>query len=32
VPEQPSSRERERGEGFDIPAEMLDVPSFLRDG
>ena len=32
VPEQPISRERERGEGFDIPAEMLDVPSFLRDG
>jgi cell division protein FtsZ len=22
---------RESGEGFDIPAEMLDVPSFLRD-
>jgi cell division protein FtsZ len=31
-PEQPISRERERDEGFDIPAEMLDVPSFLRDG
>jgi cell division protein FtsZ len=23
---------RERNEGFDIPADMLDVPSFLRDG
>jgi cell division protein FtsZ len=23
---------RERGDGFDVPAEMLDVPSFLRDG
>jgi cell division protein FtsZ len=23
---------RERGEGFEIPADMLDVPSFLRDG
>jgi len=34
VPEPPPSRERERDrdEGFDIPAEMLDVPSFLRDG
>jgi hypothetical protein len=32
VPEPPIARERERGEGFDIPAEMLDVPSFLRDG
>jgi cell division protein FtsZ len=30
VPEPPPSRERD--EGFDIPAEMLDVPSFLRDG
>jgi cell division GTPase FtsZ len=30
VPEAPVSRERD--EGFDIPAEMLDVPSFLRDG
>jgi cell division protein FtsZ len=32
VPEPPIARERERSEGFDIPAEMLDVPSFLRDG
>jgi cell division protein FtsZ len=32
VPEPPPSRERERDQGFDIPAEMLDVPSFLRDG
>ena len=32
VPEAPIARERERDEGFDIPAEMLDVPSFLRDG
>ena len=31
-PEQPISRERERDEGFDSPAEMLDVPSVLRDG
>jgi hypothetical protein len=23
---------RERGDGFDVPAEVLDVPSFLRDG
>jgi cell division protein FtsZ len=30
VPEPPLPRERD--EGFDIPAEMLDVPSFLRDG
>jgi cell division protein FtsZ len=30
VPEGPLPRERD--EGFDIPAEMLDVPSFLRDG
>jgi cell division protein FtsZ len=30
VPEAPISRERD--EGFDVPAEMLDVPSFLRDG
>jgi cell division protein FtsZ len=29
VPEAPTPRES--GEGFDIPAEMLDVPSFLRD-
>src|SRR6476619_4680173 len=32
VPEPPIERERERDQGFDIPAEMLDVPSFLRDG
>jgi cell division protein FtsZ len=31
VPESPVAREREES-GFDIPAEMLDVPSFLRDG
>lgn len=31
VPESPVVREREES-GFDIPAEMLDVPSFLRDG
>jgi cell division protein FtsZ len=30
VPEAPTPA-RESGEGFDIPAEMLDVPSFLRD-
>jgi cell division protein FtsZ len=30
VPEAPLPRERDQG--FDIPAEMLDVPSFLRDG
>src|SRR5262245_57449382 len=30
VPEQPMTRDR--GEGFDVPDEMLDVPSFLRDG
>jgi cell division protein FtsZ len=30
VPEPPLPRERDQG--FDIPAEMLDVPSFLRDG
>src|SRR5438067_8564718 len=30
VPEPPIGRERD--EGFEIPAEMLDVPSFLRDG
>jgi cell division protein FtsZ len=30
VPEAPLPRERD--EGFEIPAEMLDVPSFLRDG
>jgi cell division protein FtsZ len=23
---------REAGQGFEIPSEMLDVPSFLRDG
>jgi cell division protein FtsZ len=32
VPDTPIERERERDQGFDIPAEMLDVPSFLRDG
>ena len=33
VPEPAISRDRGgRDEGFDIPAEMLDVPSFLRDG
>jgi len=30
VPEPPIAREP--GGGFDVPAEMLDVPSFLRDG
>ncbi len=30
VPEPPVAREP--GEGFEIPSEMLDVPSFLRDG
>src|SRR5256714_15489231 len=30
VPEPPITRERD--EGFEVPAEMLDVPSFLRDG
>jgi cell division protein FtsZ len=30
VPEPPIAREPR--EGFEIPAEMLDVPSFLRDG
>jgi cell division protein FtsZ len=29
VPDAPASRES--GEGFEIPADMLDVPSFLRD-
>ena len=30
VPEPPAAREP--GESFEIPSEMLDVPSFLRDG
>ncbi len=30
VPEAPVTRQQEQG--FDIPSEMLDVPSFLRDG
>ena len=28
----PVAREPARDQGFDVPAEMLDVPSFLRDG
>jgi cell division protein FtsZ len=32
VSEAPVSRERESDQGFDVPAQMLDVPSFLRDG
>jgi cell division protein FtsZ len=31
VPEAPVAREP-RSEGFEMPSEMLDVPSFLRDG
>ncbi len=30
VPEPPIAREPSAG--FEVPAEMLDVPSFLRDG
>jgi cell division protein FtsZ len=31
VPDAPAPREREPEQGFDVPSEMLDVPSFLRD-
>jgi cell division protein FtsZ len=32
VTEAPVAREPARDQGFDMPSEMLDVPSFLRDG
>jgi cell division GTPase FtsZ len=32
VPEAPVAREERHDQGFDMPSEMLDVPSFLRDG
>src|SRR4051812_49329546 len=33
VPEAPVAREQQpRDQGFDTPSELLDVPSFLRDG
>ena len=32
VSDAPVAREERRDQGFDVPSDMLDVPSFLRDG